>query len=85
MYKKLLQHYNPHHFMERYTVHFYKNAEYDMIRNYAVIYDKDNIDKYPVSTPLPRMEDLWDPYMPSDFTYETLKKLAAHCEKWRQK
>ena len=50
MSKKLLQHYNPHHFMERYTVHFYKNAEYDMIRNYAVIYDKDNIDKYPVST-----------------------------------
>ena len=77
--------YDPRSFLWLYRSHFYDNAEANLVRKYAMIYDAKNIDKYPAPTPLPRMEDLLDPYMPSSFTYETLKRLAAHCSKWRQK
>lgn len=76
---------DPRGWLYRYMCHFYDNAEANLVRKYAMIYDAKNIDKYPAPTPLPRMEDLLDPYMPSSFTYETLKRLAAHCSKWRQK
>lgn len=77
--------YDPRGFLWFYRDHFYDNAEANLVRKYAMIYDAKNINKYPAPTPLPRMEDLLDPYMPSSFTYETLKKLATHCSKWRQK
>ena len=76
---------DPRGWLDRYMCHFYDNAEAALVRKYAIIYDSKNIDKYPAPTPLPRMEDLLDPYMPGDFTYDTLKQLAAHCSKWRQK
>lgn len=82
---KLHLHYNPNAFMWKYTQHVYDNAWANLVRNYAAVYDAKNLDKYPVSTPLPRMEDLWNPYTPGDFTYKTLKELAAYCSKWRQK
>lgn len=81
----LFSHYDPNAFMWAYARHCSDNALTNMVRNYATVYDAKNLDKYPVSTPLPRMEDLWDPYIPGDFTYKTLKRLAAHCSKWRQK
>lgn len=81
----LFSHYNPHAFMWAYAKHYFRNARANLVRNYAAVYDAKNINKYPAPTPLPRMEDLLDPYMPSSFTYETLKRLAAHCPKWRQK
>lgn len=81
----LFLHYDPKGFMCWYARHCSDNAWANLVRKYAVIYDAKNIDKYPVSTPLPRMEDLWDPYSSSSFTYKTLKELAAHCSRWRQR
>jgi hypothetical protein len=81
----LFSHYDPNAFMWAYARHCSDNALANMVRNYAAVYDAKNLDKYPVSTPLPRMKDLWDPYIPGDFTYKTLKRLAAYCSKWRQK
>lgn len=67
-----------------YTDHVYDNAWANLQRKYAVVYDKDNLDKYPKPTPLPRMQDIMDQYMPVWVTYEKLKGLAGHCYKWRQ-
>lgn len=76
---------DPRGFFWNYRKHFYENAWANLVRKYAVVYDKENLDKYPVATPLPRMQDLMDPYRPHWLTYEEIKELAAHCSKWRQK
>ena len=81
----LFLHYNPNAFMWSYAKHCSDNAWANLVRKYATIYDAKNLDKYPVSTPLPRMETLWNPYIPGYFTYKTLKELAAHCSRWRQR
>ena len=80
-------HYAPHFrsLITGYTDHVYDNALASLQRKYAVVYDKDNLDKYPEATPLPRMQDIMDQYMPVWMTYEKLKALAAHCVRWRQK
>ena len=80
----LFSHYDPHGFMWPYAKHCEHNAWANQVRKYAAVYDAKNLTTYPVSTPLPRMEDLWNPYIPDYFTYGTLKGLAAHCSKWRQ-
>ena len=79
----ITSHYNPKGFMRLYAMHFYENARANTVRNYAIIYDSNNLDQYPVATPLPRMEDVWNPYFP--FNYSKLKEFAAHCSCWRQK
>ena len=76
---------DPRGFLWSYMKHFYDNTEANLKRKYAMIYDAKNLDKYPVATTLPRMQDLLDPYTPRDFTYETFKRLAANCPKWRQR
>ena len=77
--------YHFHSLITGYTDHVYYNALANLKRKYAMIFDAKNLDKYPVPTPLPRMQDLMDPYMPSWMTYEGLKALAAYCPRWRQK
>ena len=76
-------HYNPNAFMWEYTEHVYDNAWAALVRKYATIHDAKNLDKYPKPTPLPKMEEVWNPYFP--FNYWKLKELAAHCSRWRQK
>ena len=65
-----------------YTDHVYDNSWANLQRKYAVVYDKDNLDKYPKPTPLPRMQDIMDQYI--CMTYETLKRLAVHDYRYRQ-
>ena len=67
----------------QYTTHVYDNAWANLVRRYAAVHDAKNIDKYPKATPLPRMDDVMNPY--GWGKYERLKELAAHCHKWRQK
>lgn len=78
--------YAPHFYslITEYTDHVFENAWANLVRRYAVVYDAKNINKYPKATPLPRMQDIMDKYMPVWMTYKKLKALAAHCSKWRQ-
>ena len=76
----------PDHFqllISQYTEHVYSNAMANLVKKYATVYDAKNIDKYPSATPLPRMQDIMIAYPWR--TYERLRALAAHCDKWRQK
>lgn len=66
----------------QYSLHVYDNAWANLVRRYAVVHDAKNIDKYPKATPLPRIEDVMNPY--GWGKYERLKELAAYCYKWRQ-
>ena len=81
--KSVISRYNHNGFMLLYAIHYYQNALADLIRNYATVHDANNLDTYPVSTPLPKMEDVWDSSFP--FNYSKLQELAAYCSKWRQK
>lgn len=76
---------DPRGFLWSYMKHFYDNAKANLERKYAMIYDAKNIDKYPIATPLPRMETLLSPYTPSFMTYKKLAELAAYCPRHRQK
>ena len=80
--KSVISCYNHDGFMLSYTIHYYQNALADLIRNYATVHDANNLDTYPVSSPLPKMEDVWDSSFP--LNYSKLQELAAHCSKWRQ-
>ena len=77
--------YDPRGYLFGYKQHFYDNAWANLVRKYAVIHDAKNIDKYPIATPLPRMETLLSPYTPSFMTYKKLAELAAYCPRHRQK
>ena len=77
--------YDPRGYLLCYKQHFYDNAWANLVRKYAVIHDAKNIDKYPIATPLPRMETLLSPYTPCFMTYKKLAELAAYCPRHRQK